>query len=202
MSRTFPLRHTPRQPWTPLSDSAFHALLPFILAPRSPRGRQVTDLRTRLDAIFYIATTADPWRALPARFGRPDTIARYFRRLTHAGLWQDLLNYLARVPHTDPLRAIEHLITRACRRAARLCGLGLVILIRRLGLVSALPGPPGQVANPILSETIARFPITPLRRLTEAAIAATRVRIALLRHLHRGAGGVQRLPRASRLAWS
>ena len=65
---------------TPLTDLQFHALLPYIL-PRSPAGRQIGDLRARMDAIFSLACTTAPWRAIPPEHGNPDTIARYFRRL-------------------------------------------------------------------------------------------------------------------------
>jgi transposase len=78
------------QPPAPLSDLQFHALLPYIL-PRSPAGRPIADLRARMDAIFHVAAGTGPWIDLPARFGRPDTVSRYFRRLTRAGLWERLL---------------------------------------------------------------------------------------------------------------
>ncbi|MCG7363486.1 transposase [Roseomonas sp. ACRSG] len=35
-----------------------------------------------MDAIFHLAHQAgDPWKSLPERFGRPETVARFFRRL-------------------------------------------------------------------------------------------------------------------------
>jgi hypothetical protein len=76
--------------------------------------------------------------------------------------------------------------------------LGFIRHIRHLGLLSALPGPPSQAANPNLSENLTRFPITPLPRLTEASITATLLR----KHHHRLIGGVQRLARPQKLAWS
>jgi hypothetical protein len=64
-----------------LSDSEFAALLPHIL-PASPRGRQIGELRARLDAIFAIGNSAALRRALePSPAGKPETIARHFRRL-------------------------------------------------------------------------------------------------------------------------
>ena len=68
--------------------------------------------------------------------------ADYFRRLTHNGLWTRLLTLLAETHPNHPLRAIEHRICRAARRAYRILGLRLILLARRLGLRSALPGPP------------------------------------------------------------
>jgi len=192
-------RHTPLRPWAPLSDLEFHALLPYLL-PRSPRGRQIGDLRARIDGIFRIATTADPWHALPAHYGKPDTLSRYFRRLTHAGLWQKLLEALVDLSPAHPLRKIESFICRACRRAHRILGLRFIVLIRRLGLRSALNGPPWLLPDPILSETLARFPLPDPpadRRGLTAHIALLRG----LRRLLRDARGRRSLPRSLRLAW-
>jgi transposase len=185
----------------PLTDLQFQALLPHIL-PRSPAGRQIGDLRGRIDAIFHVASGTGPWAALPARFGRPDTVSRYFRRLTRAGLWPRLLEVLKDCSPDHPLREIAPLIFRACRRAARILGLGFIALVRRLRLIQALPGPPAKVADPDLSETMRRrIRLPPPPR----AVTLITPYIALLRHLrrlHRRAGGVAYLPRALRLGWS
>jgi len=184
-------RHTPRRPWAPLSDLEWHALYPY-LARRSPQGRQTGDLRQRMDAIFRIACSADPWHALPPRFGRPDTVSRYFRRLTHAGLWQRLLQDLADLNPGHPLRAIESFIVRACRRAQRILGLGFIVFIRRLGLRSALNGPPWLLPDPDLSESLRRSPL-PARPSPD--------HLRGLKHLLRIAAGRRSIPRCIRLAW-
>ncbi|MBR0648857.1 transposase [Roseomonas terrae] len=88
-----------------LTPLQFHALLPFIL-PRSPAGRQIGDLRARMNAIFHLACTTDPWRALPPEHGKPDTVSRYFRRLTHAGLWERLLEAIKDHFPNHPLNEI------------------------------------------------------------------------------------------------
>ncbi|WP_431282687.1 transposase [Humitalea sp. 24SJ18S-53] len=119
--------HTPR-PWSPLSDLEWAALYPY-LQHRSPAGRQVGDLRGRIDAIFHVACAHAPWRDVPEKYGKPDTIARYFRRLTHGGLWQTLLETLARLDDDHPLRAIQTFIFRACRRAHRICGEGITLVV-------------------------------------------------------------------------
>ncbi|WP_242662634.1 transposase, partial [Pseudoroseomonas deserti] len=139
-----------------MTDLEWAALLPYLLH-RSPQGRPIADLRQRMDGIFALAVSHDPWRLLPERFGNPDTVARYFRRLTHAGLWPRLLEALADAAPRHPLRAIEHFIVRATRRAHRILGLPLVVLIRRIGLRSALRAPPWLMPDPDLSETCIRL---------------------------------------------
>lgn len=184
----------------PLTDLQFHALLPYLL-PRSPAGRQIADLRQRMDAIFHVASTHTAWKNLPAHFGKPDTIHRYFRRLTHRGLWQRLLETLAEAGPRHPLREIQHLICRACRRAHRILGLPFLALIRRLGLRDALNGPPWLLPDPDLSETLRRLPLAPPQSPSRAAQEAHRTFLAALKRALRTAQGRARLPRSVRLAW-
>ncbi|WP_255568504.1 transposase [Neoroseomonas alba] len=190
----FPMR---AHPLTPLQ---FHALLPFIL-PRSPAGRQISDLKARMNAIFHLACTTDPWRALPPEHGKPDTVSRYFRRLTHAGLWERLLEAIKENDPKHPLNEIAPLIFRACRRAIRLRGLRFIVLIRRLGFLTALNGPPSKLPNPDLSEKLKamRLPAMPS---TRKQIAAYLGYLKALKHLHRMAGGIKHLTRKQRLGWS
>jgi transposase len=95
-------RLTPPRPWQPLTDPQWQALLPHVM-PRSPQGRRVPDLRHRMDAIFRLALTpGHPWRMLPPEYGKPDTVSRTFRRLTHNGLWHALLTTLHDAPPTTP----------------------------------------------------------------------------------------------------
>jgi len=191
------LREAPRKL---LTDPQWHALLPHVL-PRSPAGRRIPDLRHRMNAIFHLALTrGDPWRALPPDYGNPDTVARFFRRLTHAGLWHRLLQLLHDASPDHPLRAIEPAILRATRRAARIGGLPLLLLIRRLGLRKALPAPPWLLPDPDLSETLAR--LTPTTApTTRPALRAQRTLLGSLAWLLRATAGRRRIPRTVRLAW-
>ena len=184
----------------PLTPLQFHALPPFIL-PRSPAGRQIGDLRARMNAIFALACTTAPWRCLPPEHGRPDTVSRYFRRLTHAGLWERLLEAIKDNAPKHPLNQIAPLIFRACRRAIRLRGIKFIALIRRLGFLTALNGPPNKLPNPDLSETIRRMALPALPR-TRQQFAAYLGYLKALKHLHRLAGGIKHIPRRIRLGWS
>ncbi|MBI0534708.1 transposase [Roseomonas sp. KE2513] len=193
-------RLTPPHPHTPLSDDAWLALAPYVL-PRAPQGRRIPDLRHRMNALFHLASTSgDPWKSLPPEYGNPQTVARFFRRLTHAGLWHRLLEALAKAPANHPLRAIEHAICRATRRAARLGGMPLLLLIRRLGLRSALNGPPWLLPDPLLSETLARLPL-PRLEPTAASIEALRAHLKSREALSKAALGRRHMPRTVRWAW-
>lgn len=185
-------------PHAPLTDAQWAALVPHL--PRLGRGRPC-DTRAHFDAFFRLAATEGAWRDLPPEYGNPQSLARHFRRLTHAGVWERLLTALAAAPVGHPLREMEGYICRAARRAIRLRGLALIVLARRLKLLRALPGPPWMVADPALSEIIltlgtkARF----LAGLRDFRAARDFIRI--LRHLHTLAGGRAHIPRCLKEAW-
>jgi transposase len=194
-------RYTPRRPWQRLSDDEWLALLPYV-ERRSGPGRPLRELRARMDGIFQVAASAEPWHVLPPEFGKADTVSRYFRRLTYAGLRQRLLLALAETPTAHPLRRIEAWICRACRRAHRILGLRFIVLIRRIGLRSALQGPPWMVPDPDLSETLFHHPI-PLPDFTDRrSIRRVRDLAGTLRRLLRVTAGRRSLPRCLRLAWA
>ena len=202
-----PAGTTPPRPWAPLSDDEWGALRPYVLHRATPGGRQVGDLRARMDAVFHMACRGYhvPWREVPDVYGKPDTVSRFFRRMTHAGLWHALLKSLA---HPDlweghPLRRIEHYVVRACRRAARLGGLRLLFLIRELGRTSALNAPPWLLPDRRLSEHVWSLPILPPDLVWGRRGFRGKVRrwLRMLRALHRMAGGRLRIPRSLRLSW-
>ena len=152
-------RPTPWRDWEPLSDDEWAVLSPFVFRHNGP-GRPVRDPRGRLDAIFWLAARRQPhllpWRALAPEFGKPDTVARQFRRWAQAGLWTRLLQALADPDHPgiDILRRLESWICRTYRRAWRILGVQGVVLARRLGFFSALRAPSVFLPDPHLSELV------------------------------------------------
>ncbi len=188
-----------RIPHAPLSDAEWQAILPH-LRHDPTRGRPC-DRRAQFDAIFRVAATDGPWKDLPEEYGKPDTVSRYFRRLTHAKFWEHLLLALAASPAGHPLRRIEGLICRACRRAIRIRGMHIITLARRLRLYRALPAPPCYMPDRDLSEFVLRQPlptkIPRTRRLRKAAIAYIRI----IKRLVVAAGGRRRILRIHKEIW-
>lgn len=150
-----PRRTKPRR-WQPLTDAEWSVLLPFALVQDRP-GRPLKDARRRMDAIFWVVAAGCPWREVPDRYGRPDTVSRHFRRLCHLGLWERLLKALSRPDAPPALRAAEHWICAACRRATRLLGMRMVTLARRIGFLSALKAPTYMLPDMDLSERVHRW---------------------------------------------
>jgi len=185
-------------PHAPLTDAQWAALLPHI--PQTGHGRPC-DLRAHFDAFFRLAATEGAWRELPAEYGKPDTISRHFRRLTHAGLWENLLRALAAAPQGHVLRQLEGYICRAARRAIRLRGVALIALARELKLLRALPGPPHLVADPALSKIILQLPIRERILGGQPGHGTVADFIRALKHLHTLAGGRKYIPRPLREIW-
>lgn len=72
-------------------------LLTVLMPTRSPLGRPRTvDLRSVLNAIFYILTTGCQWRALPRDFPPRSTVQGYFYRWRDDGTWHCISHALVR----------------------------------------------------------------------------------------------------------
>jgi hypothetical protein len=112
-----------------------------------------------------------------------------------------LLTALAAAPALHPLRRLEGLICRATRRAIRLRGLPLIVLIRRLNLDRALPAPPWMVANPILSEKLFALPFPTLLPLTRRRKERGIEFLRALQKCLTVVAGRRSIPRALKACW-
>src|SRR3982751_5262554 len=141
-------RYTPKRPWAPLTDAEWAAILPHLRTVVLGQGRPLADAQRRIDGMFRIAATGQPWHALPADYGKLDTVSRHFRRLARLGLWMRLVGACADRAAPAPLRAIEFFIVRAARRAMRVLGLDAAVMAEKLGLLSAMPVLPMYLCRP------------------------------------------------------
>jgi len=172
----------PARPWQPMNDAEWAAISLLLWGSgcgfrgplRSrPDSQTMADPRARLDAIFRGATLKwqgphgayrAPWRALPAQFGKADTVSRTHRRWAHAKLWLRLLA-AAFDPSSEPaLRGLAHWICCAYRRAIGVMGLAAITFARKLGAHSALTAPPHWLPDQSLH--------APWQRLMQGLIAA------------------------------
>jgi transposase len=188
-----------RIPHAHLSDAEWQALLPHL--PRDNSRGRPCDHRARFDAIFRVAATDGPWSDLPEPYGKPDTISRYFRRLTHEGLWERLLLALAAAPEGHPMRGLLGSICRAARRAIRLRGLRIILLARRLDLTRALPAPPWMCPDPDLSEKLFALPFPTLLPLTRRRKERGIVWLRAMQRCLTVVAGRRYIPRALKACW-
>ncbi|MBR0657581.1 transposase [Plastoroseomonas arctica] len=172
--------YTAPHAFAPLSDAEFAALAPYL--HREGPGRPIDQPRETLDAIFSALLSNNRWSH---RGEKHDTLHRRFRRWAHAGLWTRLLTDAAR---SKALRPLRYRICRAYRAAIRVLGVHAIALARRLGFLTALPGPPWMLPDPILSETVTACfkKLIPIDRLPDRSLIPL---LRTLRALLRTAGG-------------
>ncbi|MBI0534172.1 transposase [Roseomonas sp. KE2513] len=156
-------------------------------------GLHVATIRIRR-VVFQAVASADQHGA-----GDAEALRRLQRFVEDIARNAFLSPWLKASP-THPLRSIEHLIVRACRRAHRLLGLPFLLLTRRIGLRSALPAPPWLLPDPDLSAFCARS-LPGTLPTTRRDIAALKTRLRALKHLFKASRGRARIPRSVRLAW-
>ena len=129
-------------PFRPLTDAEFAALDRLLPATEGKRGRPPENSRRTLDAIFWVACSSGPWKALPREYGRPDTASRQLRRWALAGHLDGLLVALhTRDKYDNLLKQLAWRICRAYRRTTKVIGLGSLALLKRIGFHPALPAP-------------------------------------------------------------
>ncbi len=179
------MRKPSRTPaYQPLTDAEYAALLPYLAA----RGRPPADRRRTLNAIFWVACSRLPWRALPPELGKPNTAYRQLLRWARSGVLKKLLIAVSNEPGADrALASLRWRIGRAFRRMARRVGLAALELARDIAMFHALPCAPIYVPNRHLSETALAWS----RRILESRSVDLRDLRACMR-LHKTAIGAPR----------
>ena len=76
-----------------ISDADWERLAPLLPGRPGTRGRSGRDNRLFLDAVNWIARNGGPWRDLPERFGKSNTVWRRFDRWSKAGVWRRLFEH-------------------------------------------------------------------------------------------------------------
>ena len=77
----------PQQYDTDLTDGQFALVEPFLPRPKK-MGRPPADLRTVLNALFYLLRTGCQWRLLPHDFPPWSTVHTWYRRWRQDGTWE------------------------------------------------------------------------------------------------------------------
>jgi transposase len=161
---------TAPHPFRPLTDAEFALLDRYLPSTEGRPGRPPQDRRRTLDAIFWVACSAGPWKDLPEHLGRPDTASRALRRWAASGHMNLLLHQVATAHRDDPWRALAWRIARAWRRISRVVPLSMLMLAKRLDVRAALPAHPRWLPSPDLSETIQSRIVAALKLVQQAPV--------------------------------
>lgn len=77
-----------------LTDRQWKRLEPLLPAQKPKTGRPNNDHRTVINGILWVLRTGAPWRDLPERYGKWETVSSRFYRWRKAGLWDEIWSQL------------------------------------------------------------------------------------------------------------
>jgi putative transposase len=77
-----------------LTDEQWEKIEPLMPGRLGDPGRTAADNRSFVDAVLFVARTGIPWRDLPERFGKWNSVWRRFDRWCAAGIWPGLADVL------------------------------------------------------------------------------------------------------------
>ena len=77
-----------------LSTEQWERLKPLLPPLKPQTGKPNNDHRTVINGILWILRTGAPWRDMPERYGRWESIATRFYRWQKAGIWNQILEHL------------------------------------------------------------------------------------------------------------
>ena len=104
---------------TRMTDEDWAVVLEVFAASRSRRGDKGRDDRRFLEALHFFTLHNITWRALPAEFGKWNTIWKRFWRLSQAGVFEAFFEALASLSRTAHLvQMFDSTVVRAHVSAA------------------------------------------------------------------------------------
>jgi transposase len=77
-----------------ISDEHWERIQGFLPGLEGDPGVTAKDNRLFIDAILWIGKTGVPWRDLPERFGKWNSVARRFARWSAKGVWERVFHAL------------------------------------------------------------------------------------------------------------
>src|SRR5262245_41503690 len=106
-----------------LTDEQWQQLEPLLPAQKPNRGRPNLEHRTVINGILWILKTGAPWRDLPERHGKWQTVASRFYRWQQSGVWERIFAQLQQTKDRDgqinwEVHYVDGSIIRAHQHAA------------------------------------------------------------------------------------
>ena len=104
-------------PNSELTPSQWHTIHSFLRERSDLHIGDETQCRRFIAAVLWIARAGAPWRMLPAKYGKWNSIYRRYANRRDRGIWAALHQHLADDPDTEYL-LIDSAIVRAHPNAA------------------------------------------------------------------------------------
>lgn len=77
-----------------LTERQWKRMKTLLPAQKPETGRPSNDHRITINGILWILRTGAPWRDLPSRYGKWQTVSGRFYRWRRSGIWQKILQSL------------------------------------------------------------------------------------------------------------
>ena len=77
-----------------LTDKQWQKLQPLLPAQKPQTGRPNISHRKVINGILWVLRTGAPWRDMPTRYGKWQTVSSRFYRWRQAGIWDTVLTAL------------------------------------------------------------------------------------------------------------
>jgi transposase len=103
-----------------LTVEQFRQLEPYLPGRDGGHGGVAKDNHLFLNAVFFVAKTGIPWRDLPERFGKWDTVYHRFNQWSKKGVWKRLFE-IVQDPDLEWM-FVDSTIIRAHQNAAGMNG--------------------------------------------------------------------------------
>ena len=84
-----------------LTDEQWQQLEPLLPAQKPKTGRPNLDHRMVINGILWLLKTGAPWRDLPERYGKWQTVASRFYRWQRNGVWERIFVQLQQMKDRD-----------------------------------------------------------------------------------------------------
>ena len=100
-----------------LTDQQWERIRSHLPGQKHHPGQTAQDNRLFVNAVFWIAKTGAPWRDLPERFGKSNSVFQRYNRWCKRRVWQRILEALGGDPDLEDL-LLDSTIVRAHQHAA------------------------------------------------------------------------------------
>ena len=84
-----------------ITDRQWSLMAPHCLGKKSDPGRTGGDGRLFLEAVLWVARTGSPWRDLPPRFGKWNTVFKRFRDWVKADVFKRIFDAVSDDPDME-----------------------------------------------------------------------------------------------------
>jgi len=100
-----------------LTDEQWQQIAPLLPGKQGDPGRSGENNRLFLEAVLWLAKTGAPWRDLPPRLGKWNSVFQRYNRWSKRGVWQRVFETLHMDPDTEYL-LLDSTTVRAHQHAA------------------------------------------------------------------------------------